>query len=191
MGWIKNPKKAAYNKIYNKTTFSFRDILKYNKKKASRALLTPLNNSEENEQVKSRNKGAIIAVIIAVLAVFGAISGAVQDSKEKSESNTTTIVERAIVDLSEENSEEMSTENTTIATTTEKTTVTTTKAMTTEAKTTTVSNMTYILNTSSMKFHYQTCRGVKDMKDENKKEFTGDRQEVIDMGYSPCGICHP
>ena len=28
MGWIKNPKKAAYNKIYNKTTFSFWDIFK-------------------------------------------------------------------------------------------------------------------------------------------------------------------
>ena len=28
MGWIKNPKKAMYNKIYNKTTFSIWDIFK-------------------------------------------------------------------------------------------------------------------------------------------------------------------
>ncbi len=28
MGWIKNPKKAAYNKIYRKTTFSIFDIFK-------------------------------------------------------------------------------------------------------------------------------------------------------------------
>ena len=27
-GWIKNPKKAAYNKIYNKTTFSIWDLFK-------------------------------------------------------------------------------------------------------------------------------------------------------------------
>lgn len=27
-GWIKNPKKAAYNKIYRKTTFSICDIFK-------------------------------------------------------------------------------------------------------------------------------------------------------------------
>ncbi len=27
-GWIKNPKRAAYNKIYNKTTFSFWDLFK-------------------------------------------------------------------------------------------------------------------------------------------------------------------
>lgn len=28
MGWIKNPKKAAYNKIYRKTTFSLWDLFK-------------------------------------------------------------------------------------------------------------------------------------------------------------------
>lgn len=28
MGWIKNPQKAAYNKIYNKTSFSIVDIFK-------------------------------------------------------------------------------------------------------------------------------------------------------------------
>ena len=28
MGWINNPKKAAYNKIYNKTSFSFWDLFK-------------------------------------------------------------------------------------------------------------------------------------------------------------------
>ena len=28
MGWVNNPKKAAYNKVYNKTTFSIWDVLK-------------------------------------------------------------------------------------------------------------------------------------------------------------------
>ena len=28
MGWIKNPKKAAYNKIYKKTSFSIFDLVK-------------------------------------------------------------------------------------------------------------------------------------------------------------------
>lgn len=28
MGWINNPKKAAYNKAYNKTTFSWFDLFK-------------------------------------------------------------------------------------------------------------------------------------------------------------------
>jgi len=28
VGWIKNPKKAAYNKVYKKTTFSIWDLFK-------------------------------------------------------------------------------------------------------------------------------------------------------------------
>jgi len=28
MGWFKNPKKAAYNKVYNKTSFSLWDLFK-------------------------------------------------------------------------------------------------------------------------------------------------------------------
>lgn len=28
MGWIKDPKKAAYNKVYKKTTFSIFDLFK-------------------------------------------------------------------------------------------------------------------------------------------------------------------
>ena len=28
-GFIKNPKKAMYNKVYNKSTFSFWDLFKY------------------------------------------------------------------------------------------------------------------------------------------------------------------
>lgn len=27
-GWLRNPKKAAYNKVYHKTTFSWRDLFK-------------------------------------------------------------------------------------------------------------------------------------------------------------------
>ncbi len=28
MGWVKNPQKAAYNKVYKKTTFSLWDLFK-------------------------------------------------------------------------------------------------------------------------------------------------------------------
>lgn len=28
MGWVKDPKRAAYNKVYNKTSFSLFDLLK-------------------------------------------------------------------------------------------------------------------------------------------------------------------
>lgn len=49
----------------------------------------------------------------------------------------------------------------------------------------------YILNANTKKFHYPTCSSVKDMKDENKQEFHGTRNEVIAIGYSPCGRCKP
>lgn len=53
------------------------------------------------------------------------------------------------------------------------------------------SGTTYILNTNTHKFHYPSCSSVKKMSDKNKQEFTGTRDEVISMGYDPCGNCHP
>ena len=49
----------------------------------------------------------------------------------------------------------------------------------------------YILNTNTKKFHYPTCSSVKDMKEKNKQEFFGTRDEAISNGYSPCGRCKP
>lgn len=50
---------------------------------------------------------------------------------------------------------------------------------------------TYILNKNTKKFHYPWCSSVKQMKEKNKIEFTGDRQTVIDRGYDPCQRCYP
>lgn len=49
----------------------------------------------------------------------------------------------------------------------------------------------YILNTNTHKFHYPTCRSVKQMKEENKQNYTGSRDDVISMGYDPCKNCNP
>ena len=63
---------------------------------------------------------------------------------------------------------------------------------TTEAVTEPVSQgVTYILNTNTHKFHYPSCSSVDDMKEKNKQEFYGTRDEAIAMGYDPCGRCHP
>ena len=51
--------------------------------------------------------------------------------------------------------------------------------------------LTYILNTSSKKFHLTTCGGVEDIKESNRSEYTGTREEVIAAGYDPCGRCKP
>ncbi len=49
----------------------------------------------------------------------------------------------------------------------------------------------YVLNTNSKKFHYPHCESVKDMKEHNKQEYSGSRDNLIDDGYSPCGSCKP
>jgi DNA-entry nuclease len=52
-------------------------------------------------------------------------------------------------------------------------------------------NASYILNTSSKKFHRPDCYSVGKMADKNKKEFKGDRNDLISDGYTPCKNCNP
>lgn len=49
----------------------------------------------------------------------------------------------------------------------------------------------YVLNTSSKKFHLPDCSGVESMNEANRQDYTGSRQDLIDQGYAPCGICKP
>lgn len=53
------------------------------------------------------------------------------------------------------------------------------------------SKVTYILNTISYKFHVSSCSSINQMSESNKQEFTGSRDEVVAMGYAPCGRCNP
>ena len=52
-------------------------------------------------------------------------------------------------------------------------------------------DQTYILNTSSKKFHNPDCSGAATIKEANKQTYTGPRDDLITEGYSPCGICKP
>ena len=49
----------------------------------------------------------------------------------------------------------------------------------------------YVLNINSKKFHLPDCSGVTSMSPENRQDYTGTRQSLIDQGYSPCGTCKP
>lgn len=49
----------------------------------------------------------------------------------------------------------------------------------------------YVLNTNTRKFHYPSCKSVKQMKAKNTAYYNGTREEVIAKGYDPCGNCHP
>ena len=50
---------------------------------------------------------------------------------------------------------------------------------------------TYILNTSSKKFHNPDCSGAATIKEQNKQTYTGSRDDLIAEDYTPCGICKP
>lgn len=49
----------------------------------------------------------------------------------------------------------------------------------------------YIVNTNTRKFHLPDCADIDNIKENNKKSYTGYKQNLIDNGYSPCGKCKP
>lgn len=55
----------------------------------------------------------------------------------------------------------------------------------------TAASDTYILNTSSKKFHKPDCGSVNTIKDANKETYQGSREELINQGYQACGQCKP
>ena len=50
---------------------------------------------------------------------------------------------------------------------------------------------TWVLNTSSKKFHDPDCSNAANISDKNRDEITCTREELIYQGYEPCGICKP
>ncbi len=48
----------------------------------------------------------------------------------------------------------------------------------------------YVINTKSGKFHYATCRTIKNINAPHFEEVDS-REEAIAMGYEPCGVCRP
>ncbi len=49
----------------------------------------------------------------------------------------------------------------------------------------------YILNLSSKKFHEVTCSGARDIKPDNKKETSLQRDTLVAQGFIPCKSCDP
>lgn len=50
---------------------------------------------------------------------------------------------------------------------------------------------TYILNMNTKKFHLPFCSSVEDISVNNKAEFIGNREELLDAGYEGCKRCNP
>ena len=50
---------------------------------------------------------------------------------------------------------------------------------------------TYIINKNNKKFHFPECSSVDNMKPQNKKEYIGSRDDLVNDGYEPCDRCKP
>ena len=50
---------------------------------------------------------------------------------------------------------------------------------------------TFILNINTRRFHFPDCKSVKDMKEKNRMEFFGERDELLLKEYEPCKNCKP
>lgn len=70
-------------------------------------------------------------------------------------------------------------------------TETETQAVITEQNDSASAGTDYVLNTNTKKFHYPSCKSANKIKAENRDEYTGTRDELLAMGYSPCGNCDP
>ena len=49
----------------------------------------------------------------------------------------------------------------------------------------------YWASAKENKFHKPDCQGVTDMNQNNRKDYYGEREALIDQGYSPCPVCNP
>ena len=61
----------------------------------------------------------------------------------------------------------------------------------TETQPATQPGTAYVANTNTKKFHYPSCSSVNQIKSENRMDYTGSRDDLINMGYEPCKRCNP
>lgn len=221
-GWIKNPKKAAYNKVYNKTTFSVTDIAKTasssKSKKTSNVSHSniiqndnsakcpncgqPLKKSEVSEyylcdnckiriqpddvqqssvsrpKKKKRGKAGCFGWFCSIVLILVGISclGMLFSSDSEKETKMSSAPETTV-----QSETLLQTESDAIPDSTPQT----------EAPTQEPTSSSYILNLSTLKFHYPSCRDVSKIADENYDTYEGTRDDLINQGYSPCGHCNP
>lgn len=64
-------------------------------------------------------------------------------------------------------------------------------AIETESEQEELNQVSYVLNTSSMKFHTPDCSSVEKISSKNRKDVQISRTDLLSEGYAPCKICNP
>lgn len=153
-------------------------------------------------KTRTKKKSGCLVPIIIILVLFGLIGSIGDDDTSTSSTDPTTapttIATTAPASgsttapvITEAPTEAPTQAPTQAPTATPKPTATPTPKVTATPAPTKQAEHTYVLNTSTKKFHYPSCSSVKKIKDKNKGSFTGTREEIINRGYDPCGNCHP
>lgn len=71
VGWIKNPKKAMYNKVYHKTTFGLSDLLKPSKKRKKKTTKYQTSiKSTKKYTAKDYKEAGIVLIVIGAIFLF-------------------------------------------------------------------------------------------------------------------------
>ena len=75
MGWVKNPKKAMYNKVYHKTTFGLSDLFKSSKKRNKKVVNNKqqsilASNSKKQHTSKDYKKTSLVFLVISIILLF-------------------------------------------------------------------------------------------------------------------------
>lgn len=71
IGWLKNPKKAMYNKVYHKTTFGLSDLLKPSKKRKKKITKNQTSiKSTKKYTAKDYKEAGIVLIVIGAIFLF-------------------------------------------------------------------------------------------------------------------------
>jgi len=74
IGWLKNPKKALYNKIYHKTTFGLSDLLKPSKKRKKKVVTknqqSILTSNGKKYTAKDHKEASIVLMVLGAILIF-------------------------------------------------------------------------------------------------------------------------
>ena len=75
VGWIKNPKKAMYNKVYHKTTFGLSDLLKPSKKRKKKVVIKKQqsilsSNGKKQHTPKDHKEAGIVLMVLGAIFLF-------------------------------------------------------------------------------------------------------------------------
>ena len=51
--------------------------------------------------------------------------------------------------------------------------------------------LVYVLNINTDKFHSPECKSTRQIREKNRVEYSGSREVLVKLGFTPCNNCKP